>query len=151
MRQTFNYSRSSVVDYFNRIENKETTLEYIRPNTESNGTVTGSVTVNTDYEYVVLDEGKTSGLVSEYTSTIIENSTSNNAEPATLLTYNRKYEYDDKGNIKYVYVLNGSTETPCEYYEYDEANQMVTEINFDSKLVAHYTYNEGGNLTAKIY
>lgn len=151
----FNYSRSSVVDYFNRIESKETTLEYTRPKLGSGnaviGTVTGSIAVNTDYDYMMLNDGRTSGLVSEYTSTIIDNSTEGSTEQSVLLSYNRKYEYDNKGNIKYVYFLNDSTETPCEYYEYDEANQLVTEINFDNKLVARYTYNAGGNLIAKIY
>ncbi len=140
---TFNYERSSVSDYFDRIIKKQTILEYNRPRDLS-----GSVVIDTDYEYKPLEGNKTSGLVSEYTSTISNVSNNNTTE---LSTYNRKYEYDNKGNIKFVYTENNGTITPKNYYEYDNANQLITEIDFEKYLCAHYTYNTGGNLTAKIY
>ena len=153
----FNYSRSSVVDYFNRIENKETSHEYTRPIVDHEGNIigvdSGTVSVNTDYEYQMLDDGKTSGLISEYTSTIIGSPRARSTEQPEPLIYNRKYEYDKKGNVTFVYTESNGVISPKNFYEYDNANQLVTEIIFDSEdgLVAHYTYNAGGNLTAKIY
>jgi RHS repeat-associated protein len=140
---TFNYTRSSVTDYFNRIVEKETILDYSRPRD-----LTGKTVVNTEYSYQELGDNKTSGLVSEYTSTISKVTSSNTT---ALSSYNRKYEYDNKGNIKFVYTETNGTITPKNYYEYDNANQLITEIDFEKRLCAHYTYNAGGNLTAKIY
>lgn len=140
---TFNYTRSSVTDYFNRIVEKETILDYSRPRD-----LTGKTVVNTEYSYQELGDNKTSGLVSEYTSTI---SKVTNSNTTALSSYNRKYEYDNKGNISFVYTETNDVITPKNYYEYDNANQLITEIDFEKQLCAHYTYNAGGNLTAKIY
>lgn len=140
---SFNYTRSSVTDYFNRIVEKESILDYNRSPDLASTSV-----INTEYSYQELGENKTSGLVSEYTSTISDVSNSNTT---TLSTYNRKYEYDNKGNISFVYTETNDVITPKNYYEYDNANQLITEIDFEKHLCAHYTYNAGGNLTAKIY
>lgn len=140
---TFNYTRSSVTDYFNRIVEKETILDYSRPRD-----LTGRTIVNTEYSYQDLGDNKTSGLVSEYTSTI---SKAANSNTTTLSSYNRKYEYDHRGNISFVYTETNNVITPKNYYEYDNANQLITEIDFEKQLCAHYIYNAGGNLTAKIY
>lgn len=135
------YERSSVTDYFGRIIKKSTEIEY--DTGDANGTINNIVS-DTDYEYLLLDAGITSGLVSKYTNTI-----SGGTQGSIYKSYSRYYEYDNKGNVKYVYMLNGSTETPTEFYEYDEANQLVTSVDFLKNTVIGYVYDIGGNLVAK--
>lgn len=143
---TMNYSKSSVTDYFNRIINKETALVY-----ETGKGKTYNVVSETNYEYQILDVGITSGLISEYTTTISGDNANSSAGMSEYESYSRKYEYDHKGNVKYVYVQNGTTVTPKEYYEYDEANQLVTSIDFSRGKVEQYTYDSSGNLASKVY
>lgn len=139
---TFDYTRSSVTDYFGRIIKKETQLDYSRPDDS------GYIAIDTEYDYHSLGENKTSGLVSEYNTTI---SASSNESTTVLSSYNRKYEYDNKGNVSFAYTESDGAIVPKNFYEYDSANQLVTEIDFENSLCAHYTYDAGGNLTAKIY
>lgn len=150
---TADYDMSSTEDYFGRLTNK---AAYIEHDTRNN--ISGTLSLNEEYNYKDLGNGKTSGLVSEYTSTLTGSCTrpdENNNNVPTLFninnTYSRKYEYDNRGNIKFVYTEENNLITPREFYEYDNANQVITEINFDNELSAHYTYDAGGNLTAKIY
>lgn len=143
---TMNYSKTSVTDYFNRIINKETSLVY-----ETGKGKTYNVVSETDYEYQLLDVGVTSGLISEYTTTIYGDKANPIAGMSQYTSYSRKYEYDHRGNVKYVYIQSGSTVTPKEYYEYDEANQLVTAIDFYNKEVVRYSYDSSGNLASKFY
>lgn len=152
-RASADYNMFSIEDYFGRLKSKEA---YIEHRTRNN--ISGTMSLNEDYEYKDLGNGKTSGLVSEYTSTLTGSCTrpdENNNNAPTLFninnTYSRKYEYDNRGNITFVYTEDNNTIVPKEYYEYDNANQIVTEINFENQVSAHYTYDAGGNLTAKIY
>lgn len=143
---TMDYSRASITDYFNRITNKNTSLVYNTGNGK-----TYNVVSETDYEYQLLDVGVTSGLISSYTTAIYGDAAVSGAELSEYESYSRKYEYDNKGNIKYVYEQSGTTVSPKEYYEYDAANQLVTSIDFSRGLVMQYTYDAGGNLASKIY
>ncbi len=139
---TFDYEKESVRDYFDRIASKSVDTNYQRDNTP------GNISSQVEYDYTDLGNGRTSGLVSDYTQSFCKQ---NNNSVTTCQTYNRKYEYDNKGNIKFVYEVSGNTIVPKQYYEYDNANQITTEINFENQISARYTYNAGGNLTAKIY
>ena len=140
------FERSSITDYFNRIINKETLLVY---NTGDESETTYNVGINTDYEYKLLDVGVTSGLVSGYETSVSGDNGIPNSTPTIYSSYSRNYEYDHKGNINYVYTLSNNIETPCEYYEYDEANQLIASIDFARQEVVKYSYDEGGNLTLK--
>ncbi len=143
---TMTYARNSVSDYFNRIIHKSTSLVY-----ETGKDKTYNVVSETNYEYQLLDVGVTSGLISEYTTTISGDKANPTAGMSEYESYSRKYEYDHRGNVKYVYVQNGTSITSKEYYEYDEANQLVTAINFNDGEVARYTYDSSGNLASKVY
>ena len=131
--------RNSIKDFFGRINEKNISMAYDR------GDSTGTVYINSSYEYQNISEFRTSGLVSKYTNTI-SHSNSN-----TMSEYSRNYEYDEKGNISFVYIEYNNNIIPSRFYEYDNANQLITEVNFEKSSVAKYTYNAGGNLTAKIY
>ena len=150
---TAEYNRMSVEDYFGRLSHKETYVEH-----DFRDNMSGSMYSDAEYEYKDLGNGRTSGLVSEYSSTISgsfehPNSTQPNVQTITNFStsYSRKYEYDNRGNVTFVYVESNNSIEPKEYYEYDNANQIITEINFENRICAHYTYDSGGNLTAKIY
>ena len=140
---TFDYEKESVRDYFDRISSKSVEMIYQRDNTP------GNISSQVEYDYTDLGNGRTSGLVSDYSQSFCKQN--NNNTISTCQTYNRKYEYDNKGNIQFVYEVSGNTTVPKQYYEYDNADQIITEINFENQISAHYTYNAGGNLTAKIY
>lgn len=142
------YERSSVTDYFNRITSKKMQLAYAVGDEDEK---TYNVEVNTDYEYKLIDVGVTSGLVSRYETTVLGDNGVASSDLIEYSSYSRNYEYDHKGNIRYVYTLSNSVETPREYYEYDEANQLTTSIDFIRGEVVRYTYDEGGNLTSKVF
>ena len=139
----YDYDRESIRDYFGRISSK--TVDTIT----QRGSVPNSLSSKAEYEYLNLGNGRTSSLVSDYAQSFY---TPNNGSTVTThQTYNRKYEYDNKGNIIFVYEVSGNNIDPMQYYEYDSANQIITEIDFECQMSAHYTYNSGGNLVAKIY
>lgn len=150
---TAEYERMSAEDYFGRLISKETTLDH-----EMTDTLSGSMSLTEEYEYKDLGNERTSGLVSGYVSTLsgsYEYPDENNSNIQTVSnfsnTYARYYEYDNRGNVVFTYTEENNTIVPKEYYEYDDANQVITEINFENEISAHYTYNDGGNITAKIY
>lgn len=142
------YERSSVTDYFNRITSKQTQLVY---NTGDEYGKIYNVDVITDYDYKIIDVGTTSGLVSNYETVVSGDCGNASSGTREYISYSRNFEYDHRGNLKYVYSLAGTVETPCEYYEYDEAGQLITSIDFIRGEVISYTYNEGGNLTSKVF
>ncbi len=150
---TAEYELTGEEDYFGRLTSKEAYVEH-----DFRSDMYGTLTVNEEYDYKDLGNGRTTGLVSDYSSAITgtyvhpdENNANIQTTSYIYSEYSRKYEYDHKGNVTFVYIENNNITEPKEYYEYDNANQIVTEINFEKQLCAHYTYNSGGNLTAKIY
>lgn len=55
------------------------------------------------------------------------------------------YKYDKMNNITHIY-LNGNLKH--EYY-YDDYNQLIREVNYDTNESIEYTYNGSGNITNK--
>lgn len=140
------FERSSITDYFNRVIGKQTTLNY-----EVGDGTTYKSSINTHYDFKQLSVGVTSGLISTYTTTVSGDEGISGQEFSEFMSYTRNYEYDNKGNLKYVYMLNNSIETPCEFYEYDNSNQLITFVDFSNQNVVSYTYDAGGRLTLKTH
>ena len=136
------YNISDTYDFFNRLTEVNATIDYYQNNNDLTNVVNAEIIRN--YQYKDLSSGVTSNLVSSYSSVV----------PGADYEghYERKYEYDDKGNIKFVYIAGtGNNIIPKEYYEYNSTNQLVREINFEKQLVSEYTYNNGGNIVSKKY
>lgn len=141
---TMAYSRNSVTDYFNRLTNKNTHLVY-----ETGNGKTYNVESETNYEYKLLDVGLTSYLISSYSTSVYGDKAVSSAEMSEYETYTRFFEYDNKGNITYIYTQTDSTISPKNYYEYDEANQLVLSIDFTKGNLTEYTYDVGGNIVSQ--
>ncbi len=136
------FDTSGTYDYFNRLNNVDISFEYRKQIGNNSNVVTGDI--SRQYTYKDVSEGVSSYLVSSYSSSVPGTQGAN--------TYSRKYEYDNRGNLVFAYVLDANNAvTMKEYYEYDAANQLVTEINRDKGIVAKYTYNSAGNITSKKY
>lgn len=143
---TISYDRNSVSDYFNRITNKTTVVDY-----DKDSQLSYIVVSDTEYEYKRLDVGVTSGLVSSYKNYIYSDIGIPNDVLLKTAAYSRFFEYDHKGNIKFTYLQEESVITPMEYYMYDEANQVTVSIDFSENEVVSYQYNMGGNISSKTY
>ena len=110
----------------------------------------GNLSLTQNYTYQSLDESseegtRTTNLVSsisnEFTGSDADNNTIQNAT-------NYHYIYDDRGNIKFEYILDDDYYILSKYYQYDEANQLVSCVGYDYN--AFYLYDNNGNLTEKM-
>lgn len=126
-------------------------------------------TTSTDKSAVVENECtyvnsgiKTSNLIDTYISSVKKVSTSNQ-EPRIYRKIT--YTYNDRGQITDVYrasvnnipenvegtstSVNQLKNELLKHYEYDEAGQVILDVNFDSCIAIKYKYNSGGNLVSK--
>lgn len=125
--------------------------------------------INNSYTYVTDNNNVTTNLVESYKSEIklqynltdeekaeldaaIENGEVSQEEAdeklnKTLISLTTSYEYDNAGRITKIY----RNDEILALYKYDEAGQLTEEINFELEFICHYTYNEGGNITSKVY
>lgn len=137
----YTLNRSSVADYFGRISEKIT---------EINSNVDDSqIKVSEKYVYKDLTSTITSTTVSSHTSRI--DVLDSNGEAVNIVNDKMYYEYDEAGNIVFEYQIVDNNIVPINYYEYDEANQLIGEYNVKSNVCSTYTYDNGGNITKKIY
>lgn len=139
---TYNYYRQSVTDYFGRVTQKSVELQTLN----SNGETSKKTEV---YSYKEIEAGVTSTLVSSYTTNI--SLYDDNNEPRIAYSNEVFYEYDHNGNIIFEYVIQNETPVLKKYYEYDEAQQIIGEINFEKAIAVTYAYDVGGNLIVKNY
>lgn len=138
-----NYSRRSVIDYFGRISEKTVEMQTLNNNGES-----GKKTET--YTYKEVSSGVTSTLVASYATTIVMSNHEDNIL-RTAFSTEMFYEYDKAGNIIFVYSKDDLGNcVPKVYYEYDSANQLIGELNYDKGISVTYTYDLGGNITSKI-
>ena len=142
----YDYICSDVTDYFNRLTSKRIDSTVTLGETESH-----QISLYDGYSYKTLNSttGLSSGLISVHNSLIGRVDDSDNViEYYSNLTYH--YDYDHKGNIISIILEDEDGNfIPYAYYGYDEANQIVYEVNFPLELAVHYTYDNGGNLTKK--
>lgn len=151
----FDYNRQSINDYFGRIVQKSIELQESTKVVESSAEA--SVITNgqnsrmiEQYEYQELSSGVTSTLVSSHTTTFDAFDSSDNCYKTKFSTEDF-YEYDANGNAIFIYTKGSNNSIiPKSYYEYDDAGQLVGEVNCEKELSAKYVYDAGGNLTKKI-
>lgn len=123
-------------------------------------------TVNNAITFEDYSNSVTTSRVSSYTSSI-KIGTSNFPSIHTNLRLLRitSYEYDANGRISNIYrksvnniagnkentasTENGATTELVHHYDYDNAGQVVTEIDLENEKAIKYAYNAGGNLTSK--
>lgn len=142
----YDYICSDVTDYFNRLTSKRIDSTVTLGETESH-----QISLYDAYSYKTINTttGLSSGLISVHNSLIGRVDDSDNViEYYSNLTY--YYDYDHKGNIISIIIEDEDGNfMPYAYYGYDEANQVVYEVNFPLELAVHYTYDNGGNLIKK--
>lgn len=145
----FEGSNNTIKDYFGRTISKSFDLEEQTVD-DTTSTPVGNLSLTQNYTYQSLDESseegtRTTNLVSsisnEFTGSDADNNTIQNAT-------NYHYIYDDRGNIKFEYILDDDYYILSKYYQYDEANQLISCIGYDYD--AFYLYDNNGNLTQKM-
>lgn len=103
----------------------------------------------------------TTNLVNTYISSVTRLKDATEPRVYRKLTYS----YNDRGQITDVYrasvnniaenfegtstSVNQMKNALLKHYEYDEAGQVILDVNFDSCIAIKYKYNEGGNLVSK--
>ena len=170
---TYNVTRSS--EYTSSSGNTNSTTSYTIPNEIQNCTSLGSIVSIKDYfgrnlneniEFSLVDTNNndelskvrientftydnnnhiTNRLVKTYTTTMYKLNANSNMEQVYSITYS--YNYDNCGRITRIYKNN----ILLSDYTYDEAGQLVQEINAknNSFSAIRYTYDGGGNIKAK--
>ncbi len=133
--------RVNVKDYFKRVTQRSIEL------TDSTNYENG-IKISESFSYKDLGNNVTSSLVSSHSTNI--NTVDSSNVTASVFSNERFYEYDHNGNIIFEYEMNNGTPNIKKYYEYDEAQQIIGEINFEREIAVTYTYDAGGNLTSKV-
>lgn len=146
----FEGSSNTIKDYFGRTISKSFDLEeQIIDNSTSTPVGTLSLTQNFTYksfDEVTSEEGtRTTNLVS---STSNEITGVDEYDDTIQSSINYYYIYDDRGNIKFEYTFDDDYYILSKYYQYDEANQLVSCVGYDYN--AFYLYDNNGNLTEKM-
>lgn len=156
-----------------RVFNIYTNGKLLPANTVTASTIYDSVgrtfeTSTTDKTAVVKNECSyitkgitTTNLVNTYISSVTRLKDATEPRVYRKLTYS----YNDRGQITDVYrasvnniaenfegtstSVNQMKNALLKHYEYDEAGQVILDVNFDSCIAIKYKYNEGGNLVSK--
>lgn len=105
---------------------------------------------------------RTSDLVNTYTSSVTKLSDAS-GEPRIHRKFT--YSYNDRGQITDIYrasvnnvpeniegtssSVNSMQSELLKHYEYDEAGQVILDVNMDTYTAIKYKYNAGGNLVSK--
>lgn len=148
---------------------KTTTDGYGRTTKSSLTSLIDGNGVTNNYSYKDLGSKKTTNLLSEYESFFgkINSSNQETDESSSLLYKKYKYEYNSKGQITDVYLIDknlfkdttldpgnigdGLTPTKVYHYEYDELGQLIAEVNLRINAVILYRYDAGGNVVNRAY
>lgn len=148
---------------------KTTTDGYGRTTKSSLTSLIDGNGVTNNYSYKALGSKKTTNLLSEYESFFgkINSSNQETDESSSLLYKKYKYEYNSKGQITDVYLIDknlfkdttldpgnigdGLTPTKVYHYEYDELGQLIAEVNLRINAVILYRYDAGGNVVNRAY
>lgn len=156
-RLDFSGSNNIVKDYFGRISSKYYTLESDIINAEAQSVTQSaqlSLTHNYSYKAIANDPSisgtRTSNLINSVSNIISAESTEDGTTIATNLNVSYNYIYDNRGNIKFVYLHNPEE---GEYYlencyQYDEANQITAELGSIGSIF--YSYDNNGNIIEKL-
>lgn len=117
------------------------------------------------HSYKDLGDKKTSNLLSEYETYYggVNSSKEEVIESASLLYRRYEYEYNSKGQVTDVYLVDknlfdeqtlesisdGVNSVKFQHYEYDELGQLIEEVNLKTNTAILYYYDKGGNITEK--
>lgn len=141
-----------VYSKINTLSTNVTKTTLAEDETLSSTTNNANLSYSQTYSYVTLDNGdseeQTSTLVESIVN-VIDGEFEKTNEPTTYndTTKSYNYIYDDRGNIKYVYVNESGSYHLENFYQYDKANQIIASLDKDG--YATYTYDSNGNLIEK--
>lgn len=144
---------SNTKDAFDRL-----TEDAMKVYTESgniNSISNAALTLKNEYTYKDASQPtQTTMLVDTFTSSIVlTGEEAGSPVERTIKSYSYKYDYDSVGRITMIYqkdLENGIYDfTPVIAYKYDEAGQLIVEVNTFEGSLYSYTYDVGGNLTSK--
>ncbi len=146
----FEGSNNTIKDYWGRTISKSFDLEeQIIDNSTSTPVGNLSLTQNFTYksfDEVTSEEGtRTTNLVSSISN---EFTGVDEYDDTIQSSINYYYIYDDRGNIKFEYIFDDDYYILSKYYQYDEANQLVSCVGYDYNTF--YLYDNNGNLTEKM-
>lgn len=148
----FESNHVTTIDGFDRVLSRDVNLNSNK--TSNNGTTVENImSLSQDYSYSTYSNNSRT-CETEMIDSIV--STVSNTQSSTVtssLDYELHYKYDDRGRVQFIY---GTTNELEEYvllhlYAYDEADQLVTEINNDIGFITQYSYDQNGNITHKHY
>lgn len=167
--EQFNIESVAVSDYFDRIKSSNIKITSNCFTDENNIKYEQSITKTYSYinngEIDIIDETsdetiqktQTTSLLASLTNQVVNTYSQENTTSTTeqvLNTFTSSYEYDDVGRITRVSYEQeigeehvGPILVYC--YEYDEAGQLITDINLLDDSITKYSYDSNGNIVSK--
>ena len=137
---TFNANTEITKDWFDRIENKNISVDTIKTN--ANTKETSEYHVSGEYSFTYDDtEDTASTKILSHSSNFISEEYSNSRTD--------NYEYDETGNITGVFRYVDGVKTYYYTYKYDEAGQLMRENILEDDKTILYVYDIGGNTVSK--
>lgn len=147
-----NINSSSISDYFGRV--KSSVIAYETNDDSAIHTILNTVTYK-DYDATVNGStiAATTNLIDSF-KTEVKNKTlsENNEETSTTInSFTSHYTYDEAGRITKIEYTQGENASKilAYYYEYDNYGQISKEVNALKNEITKYSYDLGGNITAK--
>lgn len=167
--ERFDVESVAVSDYFDRIKSSNIKITSNCFTDENNIQYEQSITKTYSYinngEIDIIDETsdetiqktQTTSLLASLTNQVVNTYSQENTTSTTeqvLNTFTSSYEYDDVGRITRVSYEQeigeehvGPILVYC--YEYDEAGQLITDINLLDNSLTKYSYDSNGNIVSK--
>lgn len=152
---TISYSSDNIttIDGFDRVLSRDVNLNSTKTSNNGTSTVENIMSLSQDYSYATYSNNSRTCETETIDSIVATVSNTQSSLVTSSLDYELHYKYDDRGRVQFVY---GTTNAMEEYvllhlYAYDEADQLVTEINNDIGFIIQYSYDQYGNITHKHY
>ena len=149
----FSSNHITTIDNFDRVLNRTVNLNSTKRIKNGTTSINNNMSLAQSYSYKTYQNGSQTCQTDTIESIVATVSNTQSSTVTSSLDYKYHYKYDDRGRVQLVYATTNELDDYLlmNLYAYDEADQLVTEINNDLGFVVQYSYDQYGNTTHKHY